>query len=273
MTADPPSHRPSGRPLVAALLGLVALLATAAAPALAQSGTPIKASIEKRDLRVGFTPGPYEDAFKAGAAPVLGAQGYRIAYAHFSTGLEVNKAVAFADPEKIRRIEHTGEHFRMEGIHLVDPSPQRTPFLFQAGASKRGRDFAAVQAEAVFLSDPSKAAIAATVVDTRRRGAAAGEGPVVGPDRREAEADRHRLGPGGDRTEGEGEGERDGREDAAGEADGERTGRRRQRGEEPECEAGEETHRRHSAAWRAGARGARWTGLGSPRWSRRVRPS
>ncbi|SEP42100.1 D-methionine transport system substrate-binding protein [Methylobacterium sp. ap11] len=95
MTADPPPYRPSGRSLVAALLGLVALLATAAAPALAQSISPIKASIEKRDLRVGFTPGPYEDAFKAGAAPVLGAQGYRIAYAHFSTGLEVNKAVAF----------------------------------------------------------------------------------------------------------------------------------------------------------------------------------
>ncbi|SEP42106.1 alkanesulfonate monooxygenase [Methylobacterium sp. ap11] len=108
----------------------------------------------------------------------------------------------FADPSKIHRIEHTGEHFRMEGIHLVDPSPQRTPFLFQAGASNRGRDFAAAHAEAVFLSDPSKAAIKATVADTRRRAADRGRDPagilffalmtvIVG--RTEAEAhDKHR---------------------------------------------------------------------------------
>ncbi|MBY0295721.1 MAG: LLM class flavin-dependent oxidoreductase [Methylobacterium sp.] len=108
----------------------------------------------------------------------------------------------FADPARIHRIEHAGEHFRMQGIHLVEPSPQRTPFLFQAGASDRGRDFAAAHAEAVFLSDASRTAIAATVADTRARAAARGRDPsdilffalvtvIVG--RTEAEAhDKHR---------------------------------------------------------------------------------
>jgi alkanesulfonate monooxygenase len=84
----------------------------------------------------------------------------------------------FADPGRIHRIEHAGEHFRMQGIHLVEPSPQRTPFLFQAGASDRGRDFAAAHAEAVFLSDASRTAIAATVADTRARAAARGRDPA-----------------------------------------------------------------------------------------------
>ncbi|ACA16090.1 putative luciferase-like protein, putative alkanesulfonate monooxygenase [Methylobacterium sp. 4-46] len=108
----------------------------------------------------------------------------------------------FADPAKIHRIAHAGAHFRMQGIHLVEPSPQRTPFLFQAGASHRGRDFAAAHAEAVFLSDPSRRAVAATVADTRARAAARGRDPddilffglitvIVG--RSEAEArDKHR---------------------------------------------------------------------------------
>ncbi|GGC65470.1 LLM class flavin-dependent oxidoreductase [Chelatococcus reniformis] len=84
---------------------------------------------------------------------------------------------AFADPSKIHRIEHRGEHFQFEAIHLVDPSPQRTPFLFQAGASNRGREFAASHAEAVFLGDSSKAAAAATVADIRRRATARGRDP------------------------------------------------------------------------------------------------
>ena len=41
---------------------------------------------------------------------------------------------------------------RIEAIHLCEPSPQRTPVLYQAGASDRGRDFAARHAECVFLN-------------------------------------------------------------------------------------------------------------------------
>ncbi|HEY0185437.1 MAG TPA: LLM class flavin-dependent oxidoreductase [Rhodopila sp.] len=83
----------------------------------------------------------------------------------------------FADPDRIHRIVHEGPHFRVDAIHLCEPSPQRTPVLFQAGASNRGRDFAARHAECVFINGPSKKVIGGIVADLRRRAAAAGRRP------------------------------------------------------------------------------------------------
>jgi long-chain alkane monooxygenase len=83
----------------------------------------------------------------------------------------------FADAGKIHRILHEGPHFKVDAIHLCEPSPQRTPVLFQAGASKRGRDFAARHAECVFINGPSKRVISSIVADLRRRAAAAGRDP------------------------------------------------------------------------------------------------
>src|SRR5882762_7743271 len=61
---------------------------------------------------------------------------------------------------------------------LCEPSPQRTPLLYQAGASPRGRQFAATHAECVFINGPSKRVIAPIVADIRRRAAAAGRDPA-----------------------------------------------------------------------------------------------
>jgi alkanesulfonate monooxygenase SsuD/methylene tetrahydromethanopterin reductase-like flavin-dependent oxidoreductase (luciferase family) len=41
----------------------------------------------------------------------------------------------FARPEKVHRIRHDGRYFQIEAIHLCEPSPQRTPLIYQAGAS------------------------------------------------------------------------------------------------------------------------------------------
>ncbi|MDH2384343.1 LLM class flavin-dependent oxidoreductase [Bradyrhizobium sp. CER78] len=79
-----------------------------------------------------------------------------------------------ADPHHIRKVHHHGAHFKVDAIHLAHPSPQRTPFLFQAGASNRGKDFAARHAEAVFLGEHSKARTAANVAETRARARAFG---------------------------------------------------------------------------------------------------
>jgi len=49
----------------------------------------------------------------------------------------------FADPHKVRAINHHGRHYNLDAIHLCEPSPQRTPVLYQAGTSPRGREFAA----------------------------------------------------------------------------------------------------------------------------------
>jgi FMN-dependent oxidoreductase (nitrilotriacetate monooxygenase family) len=75
----------------------------------------------------------------------------------------------FTDPEKVHAIDHEGEYFDVPGPHGCEPSPQRTPVLYQAGSSDRGREFAARHAEAVFLSQPSESAIRAYIEDLEQR--------------------------------------------------------------------------------------------------------
>ncbi|TVY93670.1 Dimethyl-sulfide monooxygenase [Lachnellula willkommii] len=58
----------------------------------------------------------------------------------------------YADPDLIRQIHHKGKYFNVPGPHLCEPSPQRTPFLFQAGTSKAGKAFGSKHAEAIFMS-------------------------------------------------------------------------------------------------------------------------
>ena len=62
----------------------------------------------------------------------------------------------YADPAKVRGIAHRGEHYRVPGMHLCEPSPQRTPVLYQAGASARGLTFAGRHAECVFIAAPTE---------------------------------------------------------------------------------------------------------------------
>jgi long-chain alkane monooxygenase len=84
----------------------------------------------------------------------------------------------YARPEKVHKIHHHGTHFRVDAIHLCEPSPQRTPLLYQAGASPRGRDFAGKHAECVFLGGHSRRIVASTVADIRRRVASHGRDPA-----------------------------------------------------------------------------------------------
>ena len=74
----------------------------------------------------------------------------------------------FTDPDKVHHIGHAGTHFTVPGIHLSEPSPQRTPVMFQAGASPRGVRFAAENAEAIFTAAPTKAILRETVTTIRR---------------------------------------------------------------------------------------------------------
>jgi FMN-dependent oxidoreductase (nitrilotriacetate monooxygenase family) len=83
----------------------------------------------------------------------------------------------FADPARIHRIRHDGRYYRVDAIHLSEPSPQRTPVLYQAGASTSGRTFAAKHAECVFINGPSRQVVAPQVADIRRRAAGFGRDP------------------------------------------------------------------------------------------------
>ncbi len=82
----------------------------------------------------------------------------------------------FTEPSRVHRIRHEGAFFKLDAIHLCEPSPQRTPVLFQAGTSGKGRDFAASHAECVFMAAPSKAVARGYVTDIRRRAVENGRG-------------------------------------------------------------------------------------------------
>ena len=58
----------------------------------------------------------------------------------------------YADPARVHHVRHQGPQYRLDAPHLVAPSPQRTPVLYQAGASARGLAFAARHAECVFMN-------------------------------------------------------------------------------------------------------------------------
>src|SRR5205814_1422465 len=68
-------------------------------------------------------------------------------------------------------------YYRLDATHLCEPSLQRTPVLYQAGASTSGRAFAAAHAECVFINGPSRQVVAPQVADIRRRAAALGRDP------------------------------------------------------------------------------------------------
>ena len=57
----------------------------------------------------------------------------------------------YADPAKVHPIQHKGKYFSVPGAGLTEPSPQRTPVIFQAGASSRGQKFSGKHAEVVFI--------------------------------------------------------------------------------------------------------------------------
>ena len=83
----------------------------------------------------------------------------------------------FTDASKVHPIRHEGRHFKVPGVHLSEPSPQRTPVLYQAGASSRGQRFAGEHAECVFVATPSKAVLKKSVAAIRAAVAAAGRDP------------------------------------------------------------------------------------------------
>jgi FMN-dependent oxidoreductase (nitrilotriacetate monooxygenase family) len=73
----------------------------------------------------------------------------------------------FTDPTKVHRITHQGEFFSLDGFFPVAPSPQRTPTLFQAGASARGVEFASRIAECIFIQERDLEKAAALVARIR----------------------------------------------------------------------------------------------------------
>jgi FMN-dependent oxidoreductase (nitrilotriacetate monooxygenase family) len=75
----------------------------------------------------------------------------------------------FADPSKVKRAEYVGRYVRTVGPLSMPRSPQVRPVFLQAGASDRGREFAARWAEAIFCTPHTKKDSQAFYADIKTR--------------------------------------------------------------------------------------------------------
>lgn len=80
-------------------------------------------------------------------------------------------------PDKVHPVVHEGPYYRAHAIHMSAPSPQRTPLLFQAGTSERGRRFAGRHAEGIFIGARTPAAARDASRQLRQAAADAGRRP------------------------------------------------------------------------------------------------
>jgi len=61
----------------------------------------------------------------------------------------------FADPSKVKALQHAGTYFKSRGPFTVPPTPQGRPVIIQAGQSGRGQQFAVKWAELIFAIFPN----------------------------------------------------------------------------------------------------------------------
>ena len=83
----------------------------------------------------------------------------------------------FADPSKIRYVNYAGTWIKTRGPLTVPRSPQVRPVIMQAGASDRGREFAARWAEMIFTLQHTPADMQVFYGDIKSRMAAFGRAP------------------------------------------------------------------------------------------------
>ncbi|MGX1788408.1 LLM class flavin-dependent oxidoreductase [Bosea sp. NPDC055332] len=83
----------------------------------------------------------------------------------------------YFDPDKMRRIDHKGEHLSVRGPLNIARPPQGWPVIVQAGASELGRQLAAETAEVVFAAHGTLAAGQAFYADVKGRMEKVGRNP------------------------------------------------------------------------------------------------
>lgn len=83
----------------------------------------------------------------------------------------------FADPGKVRYVDHRGKWLNVRGPLQVPRSPQGEPVILQAGLSERGKRFAGRWAEGVFSIAPNLAFMQANYRDIKAQVTAAGRDP------------------------------------------------------------------------------------------------
>jgi FMN-dependent oxidoreductase (nitrilotriacetate monooxygenase family) len=87
------------------------------------------------------------------------------------------KAGIYADPSKVKYLNHEGKFFRCRGPLNIPSSPQGRPVIIQAGSSGRGKIFAARWAEVIFNVSPDIEATRRFTADIRAESARIGAEP------------------------------------------------------------------------------------------------
>ncbi len=83
--------------------------------------------------------------------------------------LEDKERGRYIDTAKVRRLNHVGKHFSVQGPLNVARCPQGYPLMFMAGQSEIGREFAAKTADCVFAVTDTKEAGQAFYADVKGR--------------------------------------------------------------------------------------------------------
>ncbi len=83
----------------------------------------------------------------------------------------------YLDPARVRRIDHQGAHFKVQGPLSLPPTPQGRPVVFMAGQSAPGMELAARYADALFGAGSTKADCIAAYADIKGRMAKWGRAP------------------------------------------------------------------------------------------------
>lgn len=110
----------------------------------------------------------------------------------------------YADHRKVHPVHHKGDFYSVRGPLNTVPSPQHRPVYVQAGASPKGRDFAARHADSIVSVASGVESMKAFRADIRARAAAAGRDPdsikvmfcvtpVLGETQEEAQAKQQRM--------------------------------------------------------------------------------
>lgn len=74
----------------------------------------------------------------------------------------------FTDHERVREINHEGKFFKVPGPSVLSPTPQRLPVILQAGTSPAGKEYAARNAEVVFISAFTPESLGEKIADIKR---------------------------------------------------------------------------------------------------------
>ncbi|GGA58084.1 monooxygenase [Pseudoclavibacter endophyticus] len=83
----------------------------------------------------------------------------------------------WVDPDRVREIDHVGEHFRVKGPLSIPRSPQERPVVVQAGQSAAGIELGSSYADLIYTVQPELDAAIAFRTDYRQRVAAKGRNP------------------------------------------------------------------------------------------------